>query len=126
MADAVAQGTDNIENQPNDANHGDVTEPLKKTEVTETSNVDEAGDADNKSEEPASEEAGDAASRKRKSEAGTVPDEDEEESKKAKTDDEVPPTNGSEAEPNEQTDLTTKTVEDVQRLAGEGDEEVAA
>jgi len=125
MADTVANETDNIENQPNDANC-DVPEPLKKGEVTETPTVNEAGDADNKSEEPVSEEADETASRKRKSEAGTVPDEDEEESKKAKTD-EVPPTNGSEAESNDQTkDVTTKTVEDVKRLAGEGDEEVAA
>jgi hypothetical protein len=124
MADSAVHETENIENQPVDANHGDVTETVKKAEVTE--HVHEAGDSENAGEENHEDKNDDeAATRKRKSEAGTVPDDDEEESKKAKTDDEVAPTNGSEVETSDQPEVTTKTVEDVQRLA-EGDEEVAA
>lgn len=127
MADHVAHETENIENQPKDTNCGDVTETVKKPEVTETPVVDETGDAIKSTAEdttPESEAGAEDSSRKRKSVTGDVPDEGEEESKKAKTDDaEVPPTNGSVESSDVPEELTTKKVADVQRLE---DEEVAA
>lgn len=124
MADVVAHETENTENKQNDANC-DVTESVKKPETT----VDEAGDAPEHKEDDeqtADDTDKEAASRKRKSDVGTEPDDGADESKKAKTDDkEVPPTNGSEAESNDKPEVTTKKVEDVQRLADDK-KEVAA
>jgi hypothetical protein len=127
MADHVAHETENIENQPKDDNCGDVTETVKKPELTESPAVDEAGDAtETKGEDTVEESEANAeeSSRKRKSVTGDAPDEGEEESKKAKTDDtEVTPTNGSVEPSDVPEELTTKKVAEVQRL---DDEEVAA
>jgi len=124
MADHVAHETENIENQPKDVNCGDVTDSVKKPELTETPAVDENGDAPvTKGEEkvPETETNAEEASRKRKSVTGDAPEEGEEDSKKVKTD--TAPTNGSVEQSDVPEELTTKKVADVQRL---DDDKVAA
>jgi hypothetical protein len=111
MADIVTPATENIENQPKDANVGDTTETdaPKKPEVTEHV-VDEAGDKTEKKD--LGEDETTEVSRKRRSEGESHPDGEEEpiESKRVKTNDveEVPAENGT-AKSDES--VTTKKVE---------------
>jgi hypothetical protein len=134
MADCVAHETENVECQPGDVKCTKEVEETT-TEAAEKPEVTEAGDVPNSKDE-ATEEPADGeeeASRKRKTE---LPETDEadgvDEAKKAKTDEPAEEANGDKAENGKEAEeapkeIAQKTVEDVQRLSAEADnEEVAA
>lgn len=122
MADTVAHETENTENQLNDANCGDTGDDVvKKPEAAEPS-ADETGDtADGKGKEHA--EVAHEECRKRKSECG-LPEDGSDEPKKAKTDDDSSEAQTNGDDDDDQPEHTTKSVEDVKRLA-EGEEAAA-